>query len=356
MNRLQLSIIGFSIFLIIVVILWIYSKSTLRERNCDDMDYLYKDFPKLHNINVSNEDYQHNLRDYYIKSAYNCCCAGDFKNDYVDLCALKNCIKQGVRCLDFEIYSLNNKPVIATSSVNDYNIKETYNSIDFADALDIIQNYAFSGSTCPNPNDPLIIHLRVMSNNINIYNEMAKQINNSIEDKVLGSQYSYENHGVNLGVIPLKELLGKVIISIDKSNPLFENTELDEYVNIASNSIFMRCLRYHDVKYTPDMDELVDFNKKNITLCIPDLSSKSDNPSASLIMKLGCQMPAMCFQTNDSNLQHYNKFFEEAGTAFALKPASLRYVPVTIEPPQKAPEHYSYKQREVSSDYYNFKI
>jgi len=239
MNRLQLSIIGFSIFLIIVVILWIYSKSTLRERNCDDMDYLYKDFPKLHNINVSNEDYQHNLRDYYIKSAYNCCCAGDFKNDYVDLCALKNCIKQGVRCLDFEIYSLNNKPVIATSSVNDYNIKETYNSIDFADALDIIHNYAFSGSTCPNPNDPLIIHLRVMSNNINIYNEMAKQISNSIEDKVLGSQYSYENHGVNLGVIPLKELLGKVIISIDKSNPLFENTELDEYVNIASNSIFM---------------------------------------------------------------------------------------------------------------------
>ena len=32
---------------------------------------------------------------------------GSYKNDYVNLCALKSCIKQGARCLDFEIYSVN---------------------------------------------------------------------------------------------------------------------------------------------------------------------------------------------------------------------------------------------------------
>ena len=39
----------------------------------------------------------------YIKTAYNCCSGGNYKNDYVDLCVLKNILKQGVRGLDFEI-------------------------------------------------------------------------------------------------------------------------------------------------------------------------------------------------------------------------------------------------------------
>ena len=70
------------------------------------------------------------LRDFYIKTAHNCCAGGSFKNSYVDLCHLRTAIKQGVRCLDFEIYSIDDKPVVAASSVDDYTVKETYNSID----------------------------------------------------------------------------------------------------------------------------------------------------------------------------------------------------------------------------------
>ena len=50
---------------------------------------------------------KYNLRDYYIKTAYNCCCGGEFKNDYVSTDALKKCISQGARVLDFDIYSIN---------------------------------------------------------------------------------------------------------------------------------------------------------------------------------------------------------------------------------------------------------
>ena len=74
--------------------------------------------------------------------------------------ALTNCIKQGCRCIDHEIYSVNNKPVV-TIFVDDYSVKETYNSILFADAMGVIASHAFSGGTCPNPGDPLIIHLRI---------------------------------------------------------------------------------------------------------------------------------------------------------------------------------------------------
>ena len=60
-----------------------------------------------------NKQFSYNLRDYYIKTAYNCCTAGEYKNDFVNVCALKNCIRQGARCLDFEIYSVKGSPVVA---------------------------------------------------------------------------------------------------------------------------------------------------------------------------------------------------------------------------------------------------
>lgn len=354
-TKLFLTVI--TILLVLIIVFWIYSKTRLNSRNCKSMDRMYKDFPKIHNVNPSNDNYKYNLRDYYIKTAYNACSAGGFKNDFVNTCALINCIKQGARCLDFQIYSVNNSPVIATSSVDDFTIKETYNSVPFGEALQIINDYAFSGSTSPNPNDPLIIHLRIMSNNKDIYSIMAKNITSQLGRRILGPNYSYENHGKNLGSVPLREFLGKVIIIADKTNPLFEDTPLDEYVNLASNSIFMRGVRFSSgIKYTPDIDELVEFNKKNMTLCLPDISPNNQNYSASLAMKCGCQMVGMSFQNFDNNMEYYDEFFDSAGSAFVLKPETLRFVPVKIPPPTLPPEKYSYKQRDISSDFYKFTI
>jgi len=343
--------------LVLIIIMWIISVSKRKEANCTAMNKLYEDFPTLHSINPNSNDFKHKLRDYYIKTAYNACSAGTYKNDFVSTCALKDCIRQGARCLDFEIYSVDNKPVIATSSVNDYTIKQTYNSVPFGDILTIINDYAFSGSTCPNPNDPLIIHLRIMSNNKQIYTEMADAISNVIESRVLGPNYSYENHGKNLGITPITELMGKIIIIADKSNPLYETTPLDEYINIATNSIFMWALRYtQGIKYASSIDELTTFNKKNMTLCLPDLNPSPENPSPSLAMSYGCQMVAMCFQNFDANMEYYTKFFDKNGTAFVLKPAALRFVPLTIPAPTPQNPEYSYKERAVSTDYYSFHI
>ena len=350
------AIILFSI-VIIYVILWIYKKLHLNNTNCNNIKKLYKDFPLIKTINPNNkDDFSHNLRDYYIKTAYNCCSAGNYKNDFVNICALKECIKQGARCLDFQIFSLNDEPVIATSTLNDFTIKETYNSIPFADAIEIIQDYAYSGSTCPNPGDPLIIHLHIMSKNKKIYDKMANILYNKLETKLLGKKYSYENNGKNLGMMPLKNLMGKIVLVIDKTNAIFENTLLDEYVNIASNSIFMRFLRFHDVKYTTDMQELIEFNKKNMTICLPDSKITTNNPSSSLSMKYGCQMVGMSFQNFDSNMEFYDELFDNAGSAFVLKPEHLRHIPVYIDLPKPPTDATSYKQRPVTSDYYSFTI
>lgn len=74
-------------------------------------------------ITSSDSDCSGNLYDYYIKTCYNACSGGSYKNNFVNICNLKAVIKQGVRCLDFEIYSVNDQPVVATSTVDNYHVK-----------------------------------------------------------------------------------------------------------------------------------------------------------------------------------------------------------------------------------------
>ena len=61
-------------------------------------------------------DQKYMFRDYYIRTAYNACCTGQW-HSVVSTYALRDVIKQGARCLDFEIYSLQDQPVVATSTL-----------------------------------------------------------------------------------------------------------------------------------------------------------------------------------------------------------------------------------------------
>jgi len=363
MDKSRLTLIMCIALIVIIIIMafgWLYGKATLKSRNCNNIAKIYDNFPTIQSLTTQSELSDFLLRDFYIKTAYNCCATGQFKNDYVDICALKNAIKQGARCLDFGIYTIDDQPAIAVSSVNDISVKETYNVVTFAEAMDTIVKYAFSGSTCPNPNDPLLLHFRMKTNRQNSYDAMANIIKNSLEagNLLLGKEYSYEYDGKNLGTIPIKDLLKKIIIILDKSesNVVLEQTALEEFVNIRSNSMFMRTLRNQDVQYTHDMQELIEYNKKYMTLCMPDLSATDNNISASLAMQYGCQLVAMNFQNFDSNMEFYDLLFDSAGYAFILKPPELRYIPVTIPAPEAPPEDWSYETRNIRTDYYSFNV
>ena len=144
----------------------------------------------------------------------------------------------------------------------------------------------------------------------------------------------------------------------DKSNNSFmDNKELYEYVNMTSNSIFMRALTYYSVKNTADIVELQDYNKQNMSIAIPDNdSSNPANPSGIVCRETGVQMTAMRYQLNDVNVQENDEFFNKCGYAFCLKPARLRYIPVVI--PDATPQNpaLSFQTREVKADYYSFNI
>lgn len=362
MSNLKESTIVFMLVVIIfivilVTILYYLYMISLSGRECSSMDALYSTLNgQIKSINSSDPDCGYLFRDYYIKSAYNACSGGSYKNDFVNTCVLKDLLKQGVRGLDFEIYSLDDKPVVATSTSDSYHIKETYNYVDFADVLNIIQNYAFATATAPNSKDPIIIHLRIKSLNQSMYKNFAKLFEN-YGSLLLGKEYSYENQGKNFGATKLLDLMGKIVIIVDRLNNAFlECPEFYEYINMTSNSLFMRALNYYDIAYTPDISELIEYNKKCMTIGMPDNGANPANPSGIVLRETGTQMIAMRYQLFDVNLQECNLFFDLAGYAFVLKPASLRYVIVTINKPPPQNPALSYATRNVSSDYYKFNI
>ena len=348
--NILVKIVLYGLIAIIIIFISIYVSNTLKKdkKNCDKIEKLYPENPKISSINPEDANYKFKLRDYYIKTAYNCCSAGKYKNDYVNTCALKNAIKRGARCLDFAIYSVKNKPVISVSSTNDYNTKGSYNNLDFSEAMEIVKDYAFSGGTCPNPNDPLILNFRIMSNNKVIYDEMAKVLYDTLQSKMLDKMYSYEYNNENLGGVDLSQLLGKIIISVDKTNPLIQETKLNEYVNIAFNTTFYRIYTYSQLLTIQDYNELKEFNRKYMTFVKPDLNISPKNPSAALAMTYGCQFTAIAYQNNDVFCQHYEKEFENAGCAFILKPENLRFIPVVEQTPP--PQNPDYNPETVTTD------
>lgn len=338
--------------LIVLTAIFVYGKSTLRERDCDALEYMYPDFPSLGSI--SSSDFL--LRDYYIKTAANCCNPGNLDNAYVDLCALQNAIKQGYRCLDFAVFSINDKPVIASSGSASFKVKESYNSIPFAEAMLAVNNYAFSSATCPNFSDPLIVYLRIKSNNDRILAPMANAITENLGSHLLGQGYGSEYNGRNLGSLPLSVFKNKAIIIVDKSNGIFEESPLDELVNMASNTPFMRSMTFENVKTSHDTQELTNFNKKNMSIVIPDEKLGLNNPSAALCMQYGCQLIGMYPQLKNDNLDFYNDKFNSAGSAFVLKEKRLRYTPTTVTVPTPPSKELSYAPRVAKTDYYNFTI
>ena len=322
-NNFPYFICGFVVIVItIIVIVRSLYISNLESSEISNMNYLYSQTNG--NIQSINDTYNQRFGDYYVNTAYNACSGGNYKNDFVSSQILISIISQGVRCLDFAIYNEDSNPVVATSTSESNFVKETYDSISFAEVMGIINSRAFD-DTANNKYDPMILHLRIKSNHIELYDNIAKIFNN-YSGRMLGNSDSFLDHGQNFAETPLIQLKGKIIIIVDGSNRTFEQSKsFLEYVNLASNySNYMYGLRYYDVKNIYDPNEFTEHNKTYMSLVLPDIGNSPENPSAQLTRKYGCQMVAMRYQLSDERLQENINFFNQSMHAFVLKPKKLR--------------------------------
>jgi len=354
LGRLAAEYLWVSIILVLLGISWYYRRQVNKKANDNyAMESIYNDKPvKIGNINSADAAYKYDaqagtghLRDYYIASSYNSCCAGDFQDSYVDLVPLKEVIHQGARVLDFALYLVNGDVVVGAGPTNSDNIKGTYNQVPVSGPdgiLSTINSYAFQ-SPCPNPNDPLFIHFRIKSQRItqSKWRSLAKAVKSVFKTRLLGTEFGYEGRpnskggGKNLAREPILNLRNKVIIICDAPNNNFRGTAFEELVNMSSGSPFLEESRNYDVQYS-----------------MPDLSSLNNNIPAQLHFSYGVQMVCMNYANNDSNMEFYRTKFNDARTAFVLKPDNLRYKIVTTTAPVKQNPKVKYAAKSINLPMY----
>ena len=333
--------LGFIIIIFIVAIALIFHNLGLQEESCKKLDITYK--------TLTNETYfrgstvkqidifdasNSTLINYHVKSAYNCCCGGEYRNNFVALCALEKCISNGCRFLDFEIYSYNNDPIVASSTSNNNFIKETYNALLLSDVLSFITENAFDTLKTNCYNDPLILNFRVMSTNIAMLVKMGDLIEYYL-DRGVGSSFTLLPNYNESAILSMrmKELRKKIII-ICTCNPdnniINVNTKLvklKKYRNLIGNGLYCNTYRYNDIVVKDGGDQLKEDTKSKFIIVLPNLDNSIKNFDSVSSFTNGCQAICMKHQNLDTNLIGYNNNFEDNGIfSWKFKKLELRRI------------------------------
>lgn len=350
----------FIIFIIIVLIIsYMFSILRLKDSQCDKLQIIYDNgkyntiaFSSLNGAlkneakqskNPSNyfDNESHSLlKNYYIKTAYNCCCGDGYKNNFVNICALEHCIKLGARCLDFEIYSYYSEPIVAASTANHYSIKETFNFLQMKNVFEKLNSIAFNSEYFGN--DPLFLNFRIMSSNKIIYDKLAKYIEEYLNPNNIylldETKYNYKltnNHDLLLSnMISSNELNKKFIIMVDTlQKNILNRSDLSKYVNLTSDK-GLKIIRYENILAAGENNPmLIDDSKRNLLMVLPNIDNKKINYDPLICFGNGCQFVGMKFQNMDNNLISYMKHFKEkGGFSFILKPSNLRKDKLLDEP------------------------
>lgn len=312
--------------------------------------------PKVSQIQSQNPNHKHWLYDYYIMSSFNSCCAGDLKNDYVDTKPLIQTISRGVRMLDFEIFQKDGEAVVAAGLGRDAAgqclVKGTYNSLPIVEVLESIEKYAFSNSVAPNANDPLFLHFRFCTTKTAVYHKLTKAIKEVLGMRLLGPKLGnngkYWTREQNMLRQKILKLKGKVIIMVSDPTGGYKNSELAELINLSDSMPQMQLYKNYNVQFNHDIKGLIEYNKKNITVSIPDISFKIVN-SFSNHKDGGIQFICVNYGTgtSDSNLAAAINFFNEQGTAFVLKEPDKRWHDVKIKEPKEQDKRVSMKAKDI---------
>lgn len=293
-----------AVVIILGIVIYAIVQTTRQGSNCSTIKKYKNPNPAIKNMDSAL--YEKTLLDVYVKTAYNCCCSGDFKNDYVDNCALLNCAKQRVRALHFDIYSLNNRPVISTASVTGNKYKELYNSLDMYETMGIVK------SKFMNISDPLFLIFNVNSNISTTYESMY-----AILLEIFGTGNSTGNmiyFTNNLGGTLLKDLISKVVICVKAydskvfyASSLGLITSLD--LNGSTSKIYTETniLEYYTSTNNSAADIVI---PKFPQVLFPNKQTSATNfDFVTTGIKYGITFIGMNFQKKDYLLDIYNKGF-----------------------------------------------
>ena len=295
------------------------------------------------------------LRDYYILASYNTCITGSYDNGAASIQALRDALALGFRFLDFEIYSEEgtDNPIVSCSIITTslgVNPIQTESPLQFSEVMEHLTTYAFVDYGCMNFTDPVIINLRIKTDNANIPTKLAN-IFNKYNQFILGPKYSFNKNNTNFGETLLPNLINKISIFVESINDHYtQNRQFMEYVNMCNNLDYLSVKTWDDFNMqTLSTEDTINYNKQHMTIIIPDQAvSNLSNKLITGFQLVGCQIVCLIIPENDSYFKESMNFFNNRHAAFVLKPPKLRYISDTIPLPKPQLPQYSYKPREVT--------
>ena len=311
-----------TIFIVVFVCVFIISKVSTKSSNCSKIaKYANKmSYTSLNSGTQICSVNKGNIKDLllnrvFVKTAHDCCCSGEYRNDYVDFCALTNCRDEGVRALDFQIYSLKKKPIIASASVPGNKYKEMYNSLDFYTTMQKVKRL-FLTSECSNFSDPLFLILRINSSLSATYEAVFSSL---IE--IFGSGSSTGNvlfvntNNVDIGTIPLSNFISQVVICVYAYDaPIFYKSSLSKITALDLNTSRNK-IRYEteilDLQLTTSpTSNAGKALSKNANILFPNQQTSSANIDFVLSgLYYGITFMGMNFQKADPIREAYDKLF-----------------------------------------------
>lgn len=343
-NALRDFLQKYGVMLTIVVLLLIFSlyllkKLSLKKSNCKTIlenkkDFTFYSFNELRASSYfksgDSGSYMCKLKDFYFKSAYNCFCSGNLSNDYIDFCALKNCSNSGVRFLDMQIFSMNNRPVIAVNHDDSLYQKDSYNSREFSDGIRKINEQFILNSVVKE--FPLFLHLRLNYGNkkndsTNKIKSFYKQIHDTIIEGfdtsklfTFNQKSFYTNYDDTrefiIANLPIDQCEGKIFIFVTLNHS--ENTENKFFLDSELNNITDLLSTVEQSISVLRSDEIVDdqyisfqgLTKRRMVISLPELGNITNkNYDFSNAAVNGVQFMCMNFQNSDNMLELYEDFF-----------------------------------------------
>lgn len=318
MNKMSSNLMAMVLMFVLLffILLYVFLMVKKQDYNCK----LIQSYPYQTMNPLTNELLKQPLNKTFIKTAYNCCCTGDFKNDYVDTCALLNCAKQGVRALDFTIYSLHGEPVVAAATIGSKKYKEMYNSLPFSKTMtQVKQMFLYDSVNCSNITDPLFLIFRIQSSNVNIYNKMGDILTSVFGDgNASGNKIYRPNRDQPLDNELISNLKGRVIILVDVTGLTgFEHSKLVPITALQLGTITNQIYRESEAYNL--LESGIQSTDQYINVLYPDYQSKSINYDFNTVgLKQHFQFIGMNFQMKDIYLDGYNKLFT---TSILLQPS-----------------------------------
>ena len=278
------------------------------------------------------------LREYCIKASYNSAYSGSTISDKM----IKYVLSRGCRFLDLQIHYSQNDNLAYVANITDPKMKEmdSVNRVPLDTIFNVIAANAFMGSQgsdgCPNPKDPLFIHLRIIPDkSAKVYNVVAECItkNFSNNSRVLNNdgnakkidKYTQINNAI----------MKKTLFLIDKTyNPEYAyfSQKLANLINGETGGSTFQMQDYSRIKNkvkTPPMikDDFKTTNIMNEQIVIPDVLEKYSQPNIiNMVVDYGVQITMYSFYNSGDSLSQYEDLFNNYKSAIIPMAYAINYL------------------------------